>query len=193
MLKLCRHYLQKSWWFNKKIKRFPTKVKCAVHSKLLQINDLSFCYITKHILNPVLYWISNQVLSSHVVLEYSSSKLNEIIKFSNKFSHRNLYMFSLKLLIYGEKQQQNFRPKFIYDDLRNSFIAILTKNRFLQHVQKIELRNRGWLGNLLAANPSKNVHLWQYLSMKLSFMFRFPQFPFAFTLILGGAYLYECL
>ena len=66
-----------------------------------------------------------------------------MIKLSNKFSHRNLYMFSLKLLIYGEKQQQNFRPKFIYDDLRNSFIAILTKNRFLQHVQKIELRNRG--------------------------------------------------
>ena len=36
--------------------------------------------------------------------------------------------------------------------------------------------------------PSKNVRLWQYVAMKLSFIFKFQLVPFASTLILGDPF-----
>ena len=35
--------LQKSWWYNGKMIRFRAKINYAVHRKLLQMNDFSFC------------------------------------------------------------------------------------------------------------------------------------------------------
>ena len=49
-------------------------------------------------------------------------------------------MFRLILLIYGEKNTKNV-SNFMQDNIRDSMIVNLTKNIFLQQVQKIELIN----------------------------------------------------
>ena len=61
------------------------------------------------------------------------------MKLSEKSTHRNLDdMFRLTLLIYG-RNMKKIMSKFMQDNLRNSMIVNLRKNRFLQQVQKIEL------------------------------------------------------
>ena len=45
----------------------------------------------KHLHTALLYWMLNhEVLFRYAVTEYSSWKLNEIMKLSKKFSHRSL-------------------------------------------------------------------------------------------------------
>ena len=68
------------------------------------------------------------------------------MKFSKKFSYRNLDgMFRLILLIYGRIMRE-YLWKFMYDNLKYSMIVNLTKSRFLEHFQKIELVDWYWLG-----------------------------------------------
>ena len=48
----------------------------------------------------------------------------------------------LGLLIYeGKNSKKKYLSKLIKDNLKDSMIVNLTENRFLQHVQKIELIN----------------------------------------------------
>ena len=48
----------------------------------------------------------------------------------------------LGLLIYeGKYSKKKYLSKLIKDNLKDSMIVNLTENRFLQHVQKIELIN----------------------------------------------------
>ena len=66
--------------------------------------------------------------------ECSSSKQDGIIKLSKKVNDRNLDgIFRLILMIYG-KNMKKYVLKFMQNNLRNS----MTKNRFLQHVQKTD-------------------------------------------------------
>ena len=61
------------------------------------------------------------------------------MKLNEKSTHRNLDdMFRLILLIYG-RNLKKIMAKFMQDNLKNSMIVNLRKNRFLQQVQKIEL------------------------------------------------------
>ena len=50
-------------------------------------------------------------------------------------------MFKLILMIYG-RIMVKYLSKVIYDNLKNAMIVNLTKNIFLQQVQKIELTDR---------------------------------------------------
>ena len=65
------------------------------------------------------------------------------------------------------------------DNLRDSLIVNLTENRSQQFWNSLCCRKR----------PSKNAQLWQYLDMKLSFIFKFPLVLFAFSLILGDPFI----
>ena len=62
--------------------------------------------------------------------------------------------------------------KFMEDNLKNSMIVNLTKNKFFQQVQKIELISWEWF-RILHASQGKlapkmysygNILLWKYLS-----------------------------
>ena len=86
-------------------------------------------------------WTSNyEVLFSYVMSECSFSKQDGIIKLSKKINDRNLDgIFRLILMIYG-KNMKKYVLKFMQNNLRNS----MTKNRFLQHVQKTDDINWAW-------------------------------------------------
>ena len=72
-------------------------------------------------------------------------------------------------------------------------IVNLTKNRFLQQVQKIELINWEWTGIHYAAQRkpfSKNVQLCNISPRNyLSYIFEFQLVPLAFSLILGDPFM----
>ena len=71
-------------------------------------------------------------------------------------------------------------------------IVNLTENRFMQLIQKTKLVNWDWLGIRYGAQrkpSSKNVQLWQYLAMELSFMFEFQLVSLAFSPFLGDRFM----
>ena len=61
----------------------------------------------------------------------------------------------------------------------------LTKNRFFNRTRKLNSKTQSDLEvfMLLKENLLQNVKLWQYLAMKLSFIFQFQLVAFALILI----------
>ena len=60
--------------------------------------------------------------------------------------------------IYRKKYEKKYVSKIMYDNLRNS----MTKNRFLQQDQKIELINWEWFGILNAAQAKVPPKMYCY-------------------------------
>ena len=70
-------------------------------------------------------------------------------------------------------------------------IINLTENRFLQLVQKIELINWDWFRIHYVAqrkSPSNNVQSWQYIILRLSFIFEFLIVFFCFQFYFGRSF-----
>ena len=70
----------------------------------------------KHLHIALLYWMLNhEVLFRYAVTEYSSWKLNEIMKLSKKFSHRSLCgMFRLMLLFYSRIMKKCYEKIYVW-------------------------------------------------------------------------------
>ena len=57
--------------------------------------------------------------------------------------YKNIGVILGLLICEGKHSKKKYLSKLIKDNLKDSMIVNLTENRFLQHVQKIELINWG--------------------------------------------------